>query len=78
MDGATSNIQTQLNNKLSMSAIDASGDLLIGNANDSVTRLPVGSDYQVLTVNTNVPNKVEWASISYDSDQAVLAAQVFA
>lgn len=78
LDGATSNIQTQLNNKLSMSAIDASGDLLIGNANDSVTRLPVGSDYQVLTVNTNVPNKVEWASISYDSDQAVLAAQVFA
>lgn len=78
LDGVTSSVQTQLNSKIGLAVIDANGDLIIGASNDSVTRLAVGSTSQVLTANSSAPNKVEWASIPFDSDQAVIASQIFA
>lgn len=78
LDGVTSSVQTQLNSKIGLAVIDANGDLIIGASNDSVTRLAVGSTSQVLTANSSAPNKVEWAPIPFDSDQAVIASQIFA
>jgi len=36
------------------------GDLLVYNTVDSETRLPVGSDGQVLTANSSATNGVDW------------------
>jgi hypothetical protein len=47
-----------------ISAVDAAGDLIVGAADDSVGRVPLGSDGQVLTVDTagSGVNKVQWAT----------------
>jgi hypothetical protein len=46
------------------SLVDDAGDLLVGSAADTVGRLPLGSNGQVLTVNTagSGVNKVQWAA----------------
>ena len=42
--------------------IDAEGDLLVGDAADIVQRLAIGSNAQVLTVDTSVDGKIKWAT----------------
>lgn len=42
--------------------IDAEGDLLVGDAADTLQRLAVGSTGQVLTVDTTIDGKIKWAS----------------
>jgi hypothetical protein len=42
--------------------IDAEGDLIVGDAADAVQRLAVGSDGNVLTVDTTVDGKIKWAA----------------
>ncbi len=42
--------QTALNGKVNSSLVDAAGDLLVGSGADTLTRLPKGSDGQVLGV----------------------------
>lgn len=50
---------------ISATLIDAKGDLLVGSANDTVVRLPVGTTTgHVLTVNPVATNGVEWAATS--------------
>lgn len=44
--------------------IDAKGDLLVGTAADTLVRLPVGTDGQVLKANSAVSAGVEWAAES--------------
>jgi hypothetical protein len=43
VNGVTSAIQTQLDAKVAKSLVDAKGDLLVGSANDTVSRLAVAS-----------------------------------
>jgi hypothetical protein len=43
-------------------AIDAEGDLIIGDAADAFQRLPIGSNTHVLTVDTSVDGKIKWAA----------------
>lgn len=61
--------------------VDAKGDLIAATADDTVTRLPVGSTGQVLAVNSATATGLEWQTISatpiWDSDQNILANQVF-
>lgn len=42
--------------------IDAKGDLLVGTANDVVTRLPVGTDGYLLTVDSAQTTGIKWAA----------------
>jgi hypothetical protein len=42
--------------------IDAEGDLIVGDAADAVQRLAIGSNAQVLTVDTAVDGKIKWAT----------------
>ena len=42
--------------------IDAEGDLIVGDAADAVQRLAIGSNAQVLTVDTSVDGKIKWAT----------------
>jgi hypothetical protein len=42
--------------------IDAEGDLLVGDAADTLQRLALGSNGQILTVDTAVDGKIKWAT----------------
>jgi len=42
--------------------IDAEGDLLVGDTADTIQRLAIGSNAQVLTVDTAVDGKIKWAT----------------
>ena len=43
-------------------AIDAEGDLIIGDAADAFQRLAIGSNGNVLTVDTSIDGKIKWAA----------------
>jgi len=42
--------------------VDAEGDLLVGDAADTLQRLAIGSNGNVLTVDTTVDGKIKWAA----------------
>lgn len=74
VNGVTSAIQTQLDGKsstshnhdstyISKSLVDAAGDLIYGSANDTVTRLGIGTAGQYLKVNSGA-TAPEWATLS--------------
>ena len=62
LDGVTSSIQTQLDAKIAKSLVDAKGDLLVGSADNTVTRLAAGTNGYLLTANSSATNGVEWAA----------------
>ena len=61
--------------------INAAGDLLVGSADDTVGRLALGNNGEVLTVDTagSGVNKVKWAAVGGGKDDAdnIIAVQVF-
>lgn len=62
VDGVTSSIQTQLDAKIAKSLVDAKGDILVASADNTVTRLGVGTNGYLLTANSSATNGVEWAA----------------
>lgn len=50
------------NAAIAKSLIDAEGDLIVGDAADAVQRLALGTNGQVLTVDTAVDGKIKWAT----------------
>jgi hypothetical protein len=68
LDGVTSAIQTQIDSKIgSASAInptivDAKGDIIAATAADTVARLAVGSNDQVLTADSSTATGLKWAT----------------
>jgi hypothetical protein len=63
VNGVTSAIQTQLDAKVAKSLVDAKGDLLVGSANDTVSRLAVASTAgYVLTVDSAETTGLKWAA----------------
>jgi hypothetical protein len=62
VDGVTSAIQTQLDGKVDESLFDAKGDLLVGSADNTPTKLTVGANGYILTANTSATNGIEWAA----------------
>lgn len=58
----TAYVQTEAGLLVPKSLVDAKGDLLVGSANDTVARLAVGSDGQVLTADAASTNGVKWAA----------------
>src|SRR5262245_50404566 len=43
------------------SIIDAKGDLIVGTANDTPARLPIGTNTQVLTADSSQASGMKWA-----------------
>jgi hypothetical protein len=70
LDGVSSAIQTQIDSKIgSASAInptivDAKGDIIAATAADTVARLAVGSNNQVLTADSSTATGLKWAAPS--------------
>lgn len=63
VNGVTSAIQTQLDAKVAKSLVDAKGDLLVGSANDTVSRLAVASTAgYLLTVDSAETTGLKWAA----------------
>jgi hypothetical protein len=63
VNGVTSAIQTQLDAKVAKSLVDAKGDLLVGSANDTVSRLAVASTAgYLLTVDSAEATGLKWAA----------------
>lgn len=61
-------------------AIDAKGDLVVGTGADTYSRLAVGTNNYVLTADSTQATGVKWAALvvtAVDSDQAILANQIF-
>jgi hypothetical protein len=58
----TAYVQTEAGLLVPKSLVDAKGDLLVGSAADTVARLAVGSDGQVLTADAASTNGVKWAA----------------
>jgi hypothetical protein len=48
-------------NAIRKTDFNAKGDLLVATGNDTFTRLPVGSNGQVLTVDSSTPTGLKWA-----------------
>jgi hypothetical protein len=62
LNGVTSGIQTQLDGKVDESLFDAKGDLLVGSADNTPTKLTVGTNGYILTANSSATNGIEWAA----------------
>lgn len=54
---------------------DAKGDLLVGTANNTPNRVPVGADGTFLQAASGEATGVKWSS--FEDDQAVLAGQIY-
>jgi hypothetical protein len=88
LDGVSSAIQTQIDGKsgtshnhdstyVAKSLVDAKGDLLVGSANDTVSRLAVASTAgYVLTVDSAEATGLKWAAVSGGS-YTVIASDNF-
>jgi hypothetical protein len=57
-----------------INAINAKGDLVVGTANDTVTRLGVGTNGYVLTANSSTTSGLEWVSRAAIVDDFAVAS----
>jgi len=61
-----------------ISTINAKGDLLVGTANDTISRLGVGTNGQLLAANSATGTGLEWQTPNYASTgKAIAMAIVF-
>ena len=57
--------------------IDAEGDLLVGDSADTLQRLAIGTNGQVLTVDTTVDGKVKWGNAAAASALTFITSNSF-
>lgn len=57
-----------------INAINAKGDLIVGTANDTVTRLGAGTNGDVLTANSSTTSGLEWVSRAAIADDFAVAS----
>lgn len=60
LSAVTSDIQNQINGKISLSIVDSKGDLIVGNGADAIAKLPAGLDNQVLTTSSGDTYGLGW------------------
>ena len=60
VEGSTATVNGK--NIITAGVVDAKGDLIVGSADDAVTRLAAGTNGQVLTANSSATYGVEWSA----------------
>ena len=74
----TAMVQSEVALLVPKSLVDAKGDLIVATADNTLARVAVGSDGQVLTADSAETGGVKWATPSgVDELQVALIAQVF-
>jgi len=78
---AISSAVSVLGTPIDESIVDAKGDLIVGSDADTVVRVAVGSNNQVLLADSTQTAGVRWATISlsptWDDDQNIICNAVF-
>lgn len=59
-----STVYSNANAAIAKTLIDAKGDLIVGSATDTASKLSVGTDGQYLKANSSATNGVEWGDVS--------------
>lgn len=62
-----SGVSASINGKIDKSVVTQKGDLLAGTAASAVSRIGVGANGQILTVDNSTPTGVKWADVSATS-----------
>lgn len=60
VEGSTATVNGK--NIITAGVVDAKGDLIVGSADDAVTRLAAGQNGYILTANSAATNGIEWAA----------------
>ena len=60
VEGSTATVNGK--NVITAGTVDAKGDLIVGSADDAVTRLAVGTNAYVLTADSNEATGLKWAA----------------
>jgi hypothetical protein len=60
VEGSTATVNGK--NVITAGVVDAKGDLIVGSADDAVTRLAAGTNGYILTANSSATNGIEWAA----------------
>jgi hypothetical protein len=78
LGSVTLNVDTSI--YISPQVVDAKGDILVGTATDTVSKLPVGTDGYVLTANSATATGLEWTALSTPpgtSSQSIAISLIF-
>jgi hypothetical protein len=79
LDGVTSAVQTQINSKIGQSTainptlVDAKGDIIAATAADTVSRLAVGTNGQVLTADSAESTGMKWVSAAASGGMTLIS-----
>ena len=68
------NLTTDLSGKIAASTVDAKGDIIVATADNTVTRLAVGTDTYVLTADSNEASGLKWAVAAAPVDPPIPVA----
>ena len=63
LDGVTSAIQTQIDGKVASSLVDAKGDLLVGSADNTLSRLAVSDNGSTLVADSSATTGLRWQGL---------------
>jgi hypothetical protein len=67
-------LTTDLSGKIAASTVDAKGDIIVATADNTVTRLAVGTDTYVLTADSNEASGLKWAVAAAPVDPPIPVA----
>lgn len=78
--GTTGSVTLSLDSSavIAPTIVDAKGDLIVASGADTVARLAVGSNNQVLTADSAATNGVKWASVASDSYTTIASGSISA
>lgn len=75
IDTTMNTVQTTANAAIAKSLVDAKGDLIVATADNTVARLAVGTNGQVLTADSTVTGGIKWATAAGGDTWTLVSSQ---